>query len=266
MIAFLGLGRMGAPMARRLVAAGHKVTVWNRTPRTVPGADTAETAARAVADADVVITMLRDPGAVEKVLTAARPRPGSLVVEMSTIGPEAVSRLRELLPEEVALVDAPVLGSVQPAAEGTLLVLAGGAPADLDRCRDVLGVFGTVRDAGPLGAGAAMKLAVMSVIVPAQVMIAEALAYGETKGVGRAALLDVLSGTPLGPLADRVRPAVLDGPPETRYALGLAAKDLALAAHEVQTIAAAARDRLTAAAEAGLAGSDLTAIFTALDR
>ncbi|MFC6081686.1 NAD(P)-binding domain-containing protein [Sphaerisporangium aureirubrum] len=261
MIAFLGLGRMGVPMARRLAAAGHEVTAWNRTAKEVPGVRMAATAAEAAADADLVVTMLRDPAAVREVLAAARPRAGALVVEMSTIGPEAVARLRASLPGDVGLVDAPVLGSVGPAADGTLLVLAGGAPADLDRCREVLRVFGTVREAGPLGAGAAMKLAVMSAVVPAQVLLAETLAYAAAQGVDRAALLDVLSATPLGGLAERLRPAVLDGPPPARYALGLAAKDLTLAAHDTQTLAAAARDRLEAAVAEGLGDADLTAVI-----
>ncbi|MGW5157863.1 NAD(P)-binding domain-containing protein, partial [Nonomuraea wenchangensis] len=84
MIAFLGQGRMGVPMARRLAAAGHDVTTWRR--------GTGVTAAAAVEGADLVITMLSDPAAVREVLTAALPglRPGTTVVEMSTIGPEAV--------------------------------------------------------------------------------------------------------------------------------------------------------------------------------
>ncbi|GII65491.1 hypothetical protein Skr01_55760 [Sphaerisporangium krabiense] len=261
MIAFLGLGRMGAPMARRLVAAGHKVTVWNRTAREVPGAAVAATAAEAAAEADLVVTMLADPPAVEQVLAAARPRPGALVVEMSTIGPEAVARLRAALPAAVGLVDAPVLGSVGPAAEGTLTVLAGGAPEDLARCRPVLEVFGAVREVGPLGAGAAMKLAVMGALVPAQVLLAESLARAPERGVDPAALLEVLAGTPLGPVVERVRPA-LAGPPPARYSIGLAAKDLALAAHPAATLAAAARARLDGAAAAGLADADLTAIVT----
>ncbi|MEV4189776.1 NAD(P)-dependent oxidoreductase, partial [Streptosporangium canum] len=241
-------------MARRLVAAGHKVTVWNRTPRTVEGAFGAASPAEAVAEAELVVTMLSDPAAVRRVLADAAPglRPGTLVVEMSTIGPEAVAELRDRLPSQVGLVDAPVLGSVQPARDGTLTVLAGGLPEDLARCREVLGVFGHVREAGGPGAGAAMKLAVMSALVPAQVLLAETLAYGEATGVDTAALLDVLGETPLGTLVERVRPAVENGPPETRYALGLAAKDLVLASHPTQTLAAAARDRLLGAAAAGL--------------
>ncbi|MEV0973707.1 NAD(P)-binding domain-containing protein [Microtetraspora glauca] len=266
MIAFLGLGYMGAPMARRLVNAGHTVTVWNRTPKDLPGATVAATPAEAVTGADLVVTMLADPDAVESVVRAALPglRPGTVVVEMSTIGPDAVARIRRSLPPGTGLVDAPVLGSVAPAREGNLVVLAGGSPEDLARCRAVLAVFGTVREVGRTGAGAALKLALMSALVPAQVMLAENLAYAERMGVDRAAFLDVLAGTPLGALVQRLRPAIEEEPSETRYALGLAAKDLRLATAGVgaeQTVAAAARDLLDEAADAGLGSEDLTAVI-----
>lgn len=238
---------MGVPMARRLTQAGHKVTTWRR--------GSGVSAAEAVDGAELVITMLSDPAAVREVLTAALPglRPGATVVEMSTIGPEAVRELRALLPAEVGLVDAPVLGSVGPAADGTLTVLAGG---DVSGCREVLSVFGAVRELGPLGAGAAMKIAVMSAIVPAQVLLAETFAYGEAHGVDRDALAGVLSGTPLGTLAERLRvPSA-----ETRYSLGHAAKDLELGAWEGATMAGAARARLQQARAAGLGERDLTVI------
>ncbi|MFG1701071.1 Rid family hydrolase [Nonomuraea sp. NPDC049309] len=251
MIAFLGQGRMGVPMARRLMEAGHKVTTWRR-------ADGVPVAA-AVEQAELVITMLSDAAAVREVLTAALPglRPGATVVEMSTIGPEAVRELRELLPPAVGLVDAPVLGSVGPAAEGTLTVLAGG---DVSGCREVLSVFGQVRELGPLGSGAAMKLAVMSALVPAQVLLAETFAYAGAHGVDRDALADVLAATPLGALAERLRTPAQ----ETRYALAHAAKDLGLAAWPEATLATAARARLQEAQAAGLGGHDLTAIATHL--
>ena len=247
MIAFLGQGRMGGPMARRLAAAGFDVTTWRR--------GTGVPVAEAVAGAEVVVTMLRDPAAVLDVLAAALPglRAGATVVEMSTIGPAAVAELRNLLPDSVHLVDAPVLGSVGPAAEGSLTVLAGGGVAG---CRDVLAAFGTVHEVGPLGAGAALKLAVMSATVPAHVMIAETLAYGEAHGVARESVLDALSATALGPMAERLRtPAA-----ETQYALGLAHKDLALAAWPDGTLATAARRRLAEAMDAGLGDQDLTAV------
>ncbi|MGR6916934.1 Rid family hydrolase [[Actinomadura] parvosata] len=247
MIAFLGQGRMGVPMARRLVEAGHEVTTWRRSDG-VP-------VATAVDGAELIITMLSDPAAVREVLTAALPglRPGATVVEMSTIGPDAVRELRALLPASVGLVDAPVLGSVGPAAEGTLTVLAGGDVAGL---REVLGVFGPVRECGPLGSGAAMKIAVMSALVPAQVLLAETFAYGEAHGVDRKALIDVLSGTPLGTLAERLRVPS----PETRYSLAHATKDLELGAWQGATMATAARARMREALAAGLGERDLTAI------
>ncbi len=238
---------MGVPMAKRLVAAGHAVTTWRRG-NGVPVAE-------AVADAGVVITMLRDGRAVLDVLKEALPglRPDAIVIDMSTIGPEAVARVRALLPDSVEFVDAPVLGSVGPAADGTLTVLASGP---VDRCRDLLSVFGTVREYGALGTAAALKLAVMSTIVPVQVLVAESLAYGEAHGVSRADVLDVLAGTPLGGMAERLRaPAE-----ETRYALGLAAKDLGLAAWQGATLATAARLRLQDAEAAGYGDRDLTAI------
>ncbi|MEV4116707.1 Rid family hydrolase [Nonomuraea sp. NPDC049695] len=250
-IAFLGQGRMGVPMARRLERAGHKVTTWRR--------GSGVSAAEAVDGAELVITMLSDPAAVREVLTAALPglRPGATVVEMSTIGPEAVRELRALLPAGVGLVDAPVLGSVGPATEGTLTVLAGGlAGGDVSGCREVLSVFGSVRELGPLGAGAAMKIAVMSTLVPAQVLLAETFAYGEAHGVDRGALIDVLSGTPLGTLAERLRvPSA-----ETRYSLAHATKDLELGAWEGASMATAARARLQEARAAGLGERDLTTV------
>ncbi|GAA3031712.1 hypothetical protein GCM10017559_68530 [Streptosporangium longisporum] len=257
---------MGVPMARRLVAAGYEVTTWNRTPRTVEGAASAASPAEAVVGAETVVTMLSHPAAVRRVLSDAAPGlgAGTVVAEMSTIGPEAVAGLRDLLPPGVGLVDAPVLGSVGPAADGTLAVLAGGLPEDLARCRKVLGVFGRVLELGGPGSGAAMKVTVMGALVPAQVLLAETVAYARRTGVDTATLLDVLAATPLGPLVERVRPAVEHGPHETRYALGLAAKDVALVSHGTGTIAEAAGARLAEAVAAGLGGADLTAIFAHL--
>lgn len=257
-IAFLGLGRMGVPMAERLVAAGREVTVWNRTHRDVAGAATVSGPAGAVAGAEIVVTMLRDGAAVEETLAAALPglEPGAVVVEMSTIGPEAVNRLRDLLPEGVGLVDAPVLGSVEPAKAGRLTVLASGSEKDLARVRPVLEVFGTVRETGALGAGAALKVAVMSAVVSGTVLLAETLELGRSLGVERDALLDALEGTPMGAYARRAATA----PRETGYALGLAAKDLALGRAAEGTLASAAHARLRDAVASGHGDADLRAV------
>src|SRR5262245_63219948 len=118
MIAFLGLGRMGALMAGRLVDSGFEVTAWNRTPgEPMPGARMADSARSAVAGADVIVTMLSDGTAVSDVLfgaqdVAAAMPDGSLLLEMSTIGPDSVTEIRSRLPAAVAMVDAPVRGSL----------------------------------------------------------------------------------------------------------------------------------------------------------
>src|SRR6201985_2195347 len=112
-IAFIGLGIMGGPMARRLLAAGYPLTVWNRTtsraePLQAEGAEVAASPAEAVRDADVVITMLADPTAVREVMDgiAGHLRPGATLIEASTIGPQALQEVAALLPGSVALVGA----------------------------------------------------------------------------------------------------------------------------------------------------------------
>ncbi|MFO0561530.1 MAG: NAD(P)-dependent oxidoreductase [Polyangiales bacterium] len=168
-VAFLGLGTMGAPMARRLIAAGYSLTVFNRTPsRAAPfaalGARVARSPAEAVVGAEVVCTMLADPAALaavcdgpEGILSSIAP--GSVFIELSTVGPAPLVALRASLAERgVALIDAPVSGSRVPAEEGSLVVLAGGPCEAIDRVLAVLQTFGSVRRTGPSGSGAATKL------------------------------------------------------------------------------------------------------------
>ncbi len=260
---------MGSPMARRLVAAGQKVTVWNRTRKELPGASVADSPAEAVSGAEIVISMLSDPIAVAQVAEAAKPglSAGTIWVEMSTIGPDAVTSLRGLLPFDVPLIDAPVLGTVGPATEGKLRVIAGGETPDFERVQGVLGVFGTVHHYGALGAGSKMKLAVMAGQLSVQVLMAENLAYVQRLGLSTSDYFDLLDATLLGAVGQRLRPVVEEGVPETRFKLALAAKDLTLATDgpgEVQTLTAAARDRFAQAAEAGHGDEDITGIVPAV--
>ena len=186
-VAFLGMGAMGAPMARRLLAAGHHVTVWNRTPARAEalradGADVAATPAEAVAGAAYVLTMLSDAAAVESVAAAFAPAlaAGAVVVEMSTIGPDAEHRVRALLPDSVAVADAPVMGSVDRAAAGALTVLAGGA---VDAARPVLAELGDIVDCGGFGAGAARKIVLINAVIAGVAVVGEALALADRLGV-----------------------------------------------------------------------------------
>jgi 3-hydroxyisobutyrate dehydrogenase-like beta-hydroxyacid dehydrogenase len=258
-IAFLGIGRMGAPMAGRVLGAGHDLTVWNRTPdRMQPllagGARAASTPAEAAAGAEIVLTMLATPRAVEEVIfgpdgVADGIKPGSCLAEMSTIGPRAVLALRERLPAEVGLVDAPVMGSVGPAAAGKLTVLAGG---DIDPVADVLSVFGTVVRCGDLGAGAARKIVLITAALAGVTLVGEVLALADQLGVPEQEAIDSLA---IGPLAGAVGRAQNV---ESSFAIALAAKDLGLAtdAADLPQIGAA-RDWLLAAAADGAADEDL---------
>jgi 3-hydroxyisobutyrate dehydrogenase len=234
-VAFLGLGRMGSLMARRLVDAGHDVTVWNRTaaradPLVTAGARAAATPHEAVTGASVVITMLADPPAVESVLADAAPAlgPSATVVEMSTIGPDAVITLAGRLPG-VDLADAPVKGSLPAAESGDLVILFGGSAETLSRVREVLDVLGTIEHVGPLGAGAATKLIVNVALIATYALIGEALALGDRMGLATATTLDALSGTVVGSMIPRVQAAIDQPEGPAGFAYGLAAKDLRLA-------------------------------------
>lgn len=226
-IAFLGLGRMGTPMARRLLAAGHPVTVWNRTeaktgPLVAEGAVRAASPADAVRDADVVITMLAGPSALAAVADAVLPAlpAGAHWVEMSTVGPDAVRDLAARVGDRATLVDAPVMGSTDRAADGRLGILAGGDPAGVEH---VLAHLGTITRTGPTGSGAALKLVVNTAAIGGVALVAEALRLADALGLDEDTARTALAG---GPLAGAVSRAFAEN---AHFATALAVKDLELA-------------------------------------
>ncbi|HJD82909.1 NAD(P)-dependent oxidoreductase [Kitasatospora aureofaciens] len=255
-IAFLGLGRMGQPMARRLAAAGYPLTVWNRSPGRADGLTEAASPAEAVAGADVVVTMLSDPQAAAEVAGRFTPAlaPGTLWIDMSSIGPRAVAGLRAQLSDGVAMVDAPVVGSVGPATTGDLGIFAGGEDADLERAEPVLAHLGRVRRCGGPGAGAALKVVVIGGIVACVTVLSEVLAVAGELGVPREVALEVLSAGPLAGALARARSA------ESDFPVRLAAKDLALAGGG--PVLSAARQVLLA--DPSIADRDLSAVVGAL--
>src|SRR5258705_9508939 len=151
-IAFLGIGKMGAPMSSRLLAAGHPLTVWNRSLEktrvlAAQGAHQAVSPAEAVAGADLAILMLADGPAVSEVLfdrkVADAMRPDSVVVDMSSIPPALASdHANRLAGRRVHHLDAPVSGGTKGAAEGTLAIMVGGSPAVFEIARPSLAVMG----------------------------------------------------------------------------------------------------------------------------
>jgi 3-hydroxyisobutyrate dehydrogenase-like beta-hydroxyacid dehydrogenase len=242
-IAFLGLGSMGAPMARRVLTAGYPVTVWNRSAgRTaeLAGATVAESPADAVRDADVVITMLADPAAVRAVVGAfaGSMKPGSVLIDASTIGPAAVAELAGQLPDGVTLIDAPVMGSVDRAASGELMLMVGG---DADPVMPLLELFGTVNRTGAVGTGAALKLVLINAVVNGVALVGEAMALADSLGLPEEQVRRALSSSPLAGLAGR---AFAEG---AYFPVRLAAKDVALATDAADLpVARAIHERLTA--------------------
>jgi 3-hydroxyisobutyrate dehydrogenase-like beta-hydroxyacid dehydrogenase len=244
-IAFLGLGIMGAPMARRLLAAGYPLTVWNRTASRAAaleaeGAAVAATPAEAVRDAEVVVTMLADPPAVREVVADLAPalRPGTTLIESSTIGPQALQEVAGLLPEGVALVDAPVMGSADRAASGELSLLVGG---DRTEVQEILEVFGTVTPCGATGTGAALKVVLISGVAAGVTVVAEAMALADALGLPEDLVTGALAKSPLAGVAGR---AFAQG---AHYPVRLAAKDVALATASADLpVAGTVHERLTA--------------------
>jgi 3-hydroxyisobutyrate dehydrogenase-like beta-hydroxyacid dehydrogenase len=237
-IAFLGLGMMGSRMAARLLEAGHELTVWNRaSARAAPlarlGATAASSPAAAVAGAELVITMLATSEAVEQVAFADEGLAeglcsGQVLIDMSTVGPDAARSMAARLPQGVPLVDAPVRGSIAEATAGRLHVFVGASDADFARVRPVLAVFGDVRHTGGPGSGQAMKLVVNLALGASMVVLGEALALGGALALPQEMVLDVLSDSPIGPAVSAKRSDIESGDYEPAFALRLAEKDLKL--------------------------------------
>jgi len=275
-IAFLGLGAMGAPMASRLLQAGHELAVWNRTAeRTAAlaqrGALAATTPAEAAAGADFVITMLATPDALEQVVFGGEGlagvfAAGQVFVDMSTIGSAAIRSVASRLPPGVPLVDAPVRGSVPQAVDGRLEVFVGASDEDFARLRPILEPLGTLRHVGGPGSGAAMKLVVNLVLGVAMVTMGEALALGKSLALPRGLLLDVLADSPIGPIVKGKRALVESGRYPPSFKLRHAEKDLRLVEDAASSAglklkaAHAARAWLDEAAARGAADLDFAAV------
>lgn len=206
-IGFIGLGAMGGAMATRLIGAGHRLAVWNRTPeRLAPwvaaGAEAMASPAALAAACDVVLLCVTDTAAVEAVALgeqglAAGARRGTLIVDHSTIHPLATRALARRLRDEHGLgwVDMPVSGGVAGAEAGSLVMMAGGADADVERARPIVSAYGQrVTHMGPNGAGQATKIANQMIIGGNVAVVAEALNYAANFGVAAPALPDALAG------------------------------------------------------------------------
>ena len=201
-IAFLGLGIMGRPMALNLVKAGHDVSVWNRTPKQMEGARTAATPAEAARDAEVVWLCLTDTQAVETVLfgpagVAEVLRPGSAVIDSSTIAPQATRDFAQRLGAKgVAFVDAPMTGSKIGAENAQLLFIVGGPEETVARLDPLFMALGKkVIRVGETGSGESAKLAMNLMIAAIFEGFAEALALSGKLGVPPEKLVELVQAS-----------------------------------------------------------------------
>jgi HAD superfamily hydrolase (TIGR01450 family) len=263
-VAVVGLGAMGSRIAARLLDAGHQVHVWNRSagklaPQIRRGMIPAATPAEAASRAELLITMVSDPQALRSVSEgehgiASQAHPALTIVEMSTVGPEAVARLASALPAGTGLVDAPVLGSIAAAESGSLVIFAGGSVDRVERVMPVLSVLGSTVHVGPLGHGAAAKLVANAAIFGALGMLGETIALARALGIPAETAYQVLAATPLGAQAFRRRAAIEAGEYPLRFSLSLARKDARLINNAAS--AAGVDLRLMRAVEAWLADAE----------
>ena len=210
-IGIAGTGKMGTAIAKRLLASGHQVTVWNRTaararPLLDQGTKWADTPAALATAVPIVITMLTDEAALEAVYFGARGLLSAsvedkLLIDMSTVKPakqqEVGARVRA---QGARYLECPVGGSVGPASEGKLLGFVGGAAQDLERARDLLAILcRRVEHVGELGAGATMKLAINLPLMVYWQTLSEALSILQPLGLDPARVIEILSETSGGP-------------------------------------------------------------------
>lgn len=244
-VGFIGLGRMGVPMARNLARAGFPLVLHNRTrakAETLAGeigaaASVAAQPRDVAARAALVVTMLADDDAACEVYSGAAgllaAADGRTLIEMSTVSPDHVRALNaEVRAAGGVLIDAPVSGSVDAAQAAQLLIMAGGEAVDLARARPLLDAMGrAVLPTGPVGSAAYMKIVVNTIIFGLNQTVAEALILAEAGGIAAARAYEVIENSAAcAPMLRYRKPQYLDeANSPVSFTLGLADKDMRLA-------------------------------------
>jgi 3-hydroxyisobutyrate dehydrogenase len=281
-VAVLGTGTMGRPIAQNLVRTGFVVRVWNRTrekaePLAEMGAIVAATPAEAADEAHFVITALTDLDAVVEVMEEqdgafGSMDPDAIWLQLSTVGVEGAAWLGQLAAEHgIAYVDAPVLGTREPAEQGELVILASG-PEELRKwCAPVFDAIGKeTRWLGAAGLGSRLKMVVNMWLLSVTEAAAESVALAEALGVDPREFLDAVRGTPIDtPYLHIKGEAILERDLEPSFKLRLAAKDARLVLEAAgragiePRVARAARDSFLRAMNLGHADDDMAATYFA---
>ena len=279
-VAVLRTGIMGYAMARNLLSDGMEVRAWNRSrakaePLAEDGAEVADSPADAARGADFLLTMLSDTDAIEEAVggdVLSGLAEGGVWLQMSTVGEEGNARLSEMARESgVPYVDAPVLGTKQPAEQGQLVVLASGPEEVRERSEPIFDAVGSKTVwIGEAGAGSRLKLVVNNWIVGLLGVLAETVAFSKTIGVDPSKFLETIEGGPLGlPYAQLKGNMMIEEDFPTSFSARLARKDAGLVlgsaeAHDLQMpVAEAVAGRFDEAIEAGHGEEDMAAVYRA---
>ena len=238
-LGFVGLGNMGGPMCRRLVAAGYLVTAFDLDTEALrraveAGATAGASAVDCAADADFFLTSLPRPPHVEAV--AAGPdgavsalQPGSVWIDLTTNSASLVAEIAASAPNGVAVVDSPVTGAVDGARNGTLTLFIGGEPGPVERATAVLSHLGTVIPCGPLGTGNVVKLVTNQLWFIAAAAIGEGFAVGLANGVELGTLWEAIKQSVGDSFVVRHdAPSIFAGHYDPSFTLDLCLKDLGL--------------------------------------
>jgi 3-hydroxyisobutyrate dehydrogenase len=284
-IALLGTGTMGTGMAHNLLAAGFGLRVWNRTreraePLAERGAAVASTPAEAAEGAGILLTMLADGEAVEAAVAGPSGGlsglgDGALWVQSSTVGMDDTDRLGALAAERgVTFVDAPVLGTKQPAEQGQLIVLASGPEDARERCQPLFDAIGSRTIwVGEAGRGTRLKLVTNTWITGLLGALGSTIALARALDVDPEQFLGAIEGGPLGPAYARLKGDMMKaGDYPTSFSVTLAAKDVRLAREAAAKagldlpLLGAIAGQFAAAADLGLGDADMAAIYEAARR
>jgi len=284
-LGFVGLGVMGGRMAKRLLDARHPVVGYNRTRAKAQwladaGLRLAASPREVAQAADVVFTMVTDTAALEAVTRGpdgilAGLRRGGVLIEMSTVSPEAIRALAaDAAARGAELLDAPVSGSPATLEAGQLSFMVGGAETALERVRPYLTAIGpTITHVGALGLAKAMKLAINQGLAVQMLAFAEAVVLAEKAGVARERAVEaVLRSVVASPMLKYRGPFVLGMPAAAWFDVGMMQKDLILsldlgrAAGVPLPTVSLTNEMLTAARGLGLAGYDFAVVFDVVAR
>ncbi|MEE1943991.1 NAD(P)-dependent oxidoreductase [Pedobacter sp. KR3-3] len=278
-IGWIGLGKMGIPMAGNLIKAGYPVSVYNRNQAKADallqeGAAWVDSPAELIQKTAVVFLMVSDDVAVNEIFNAengllSNNLSGKIIVNMSTVSPQISKEMAELCQQKGAsYLDAPVSGSVKQAQEGSLVIMVGGEEEPTEQVRPLFDVLGKMAlRLGPTGAGNAAKLAINSLLALYALGLAETVVFARNQGVQVADLLQLLNNGALSNVFTKIKgDAILQDNYEAAFALKHIVKDLGLAKKEgLQSPLAQTAFATFEAANNQLAEEDIIAVIKTLD-